>query len=274
MEAPQRLDILVDGAGSGAWNMAVDHALMERARSGAACVRLYGWDPPCLSLGRNQPARGRYPRDPSDRHGADVVRRPTGGRAVYHHREVTYAVVAPLRLWGGLRESYRRINAALARGLRALGVPVDVQGRRGRDRSPGPSTRACFRDPLPGELVVRGRKLVGSAQWRNGGALLQHGSILLDDDQARAEELRMGGRGEGSGAREGPGGRPAGPEAAALTGCLEELPSRGRLEDALCGGFIRELELEGRELPDSAEVFGRAQDLLDRYRAEEWTWRR
>ena len=183
-------------------------------------------------------------------------------------------MAAPSGLWGGLRESYRRINAALSRGLRELGVPVDLHERRGFERSPGPSTRACFRDPLPGELVVGGRKLVGSAQWRNDDALLQHGSILLDDDQARAEDLRVEAPGDSPGTGEESAGRATRPDAAALTDCLGELPSRSRMEDALCGGFVRELELEGRELPDPDQVLERAREHLDRYRAEEWTWRR
>lgn len=267
MRGAETLGVAVDDAAPGAWNMAVDHALMARAREGRPCLRLYGWAPPCLSFGRNQRARDRYRREELRRRGADVVRRPTGGRAVYHHRELTYAVAAPAGLWGGLRDSYRRINRALSRALRELGVDAALQEERGRDRSPGPSTRACFRDPLPGELVVDGRKLVGSAQWRDRGALLQHGSILLDDDQGIAEELRDDPAGTDE---EDPGRIPA----ASLRDCLGELPSRERMVEALRGGFAREFGLEAVELEAPADLRKRADGHLERYRDEEWTWRR
>jgi lipoate-protein ligase A len=267
MRDAETLEVAVDGPGRGAWNMAVDHALMTRARDGRPCLRLYRWEPPCLSFGRNQRARGRYRTEELRRRGADVVRRPTGGRAVYHDRELTYAVAAPAGLWGGLRDSYRRINRALARALRDLGVEAAIQEESGRGRSPGPSSRACFRDPLPGELVVDGRKLVGSAQWRDRGALLQHGSILLDDDQGIAEELRIDPAETGE---EGPGRIPA----ASLRDCLDELPSRERMVEALRDGFAREFGLEAMELEAPADLRKRADGHLDRYRDEEWTWRR
>ena len=111
----------------GAYNMAVDEALMESVRGGAPPVlRFYRWQPGCLSLGRNQPAAGVYDRQRIDQLGLDVVRRPTGGRAVLHRRELTYSVVVGEGVLGGLRESYLRINRALAAGLRKLGVAVDV----------------------------------------------------------------------------------------------------------------------------------------------------
>lgn len=271
VDAPETLEILVDGAGSGAWNMAVDHALMARARQGCCSLRLYRWDPACLSLGRNQRARARYRRRGGWSPGADLVRRPTGGRAVYHSREITYAVTAPEGLWGGLRQSYRRINSALARALAGLGVPVEIQERRAGARTPGPSNRACFRDPLPGEVVVDGRKLVGSAQWRNDGALLQHGSILLDDEQRRAEELReVPGDGDSTG-RHGEEGQV---RAASLASCLGAVPGADRLQAVLRQGFAREFGLRPRELPEAGSVRARAEGLLGRYRGEEWTWRR
>lgn len=272
MDAPRAFEIVVDGAGAGAWNMAVDHALMDRARRGRTCLRLYRWDPPCLSFGRNQRARGRYHREELRRRGAQVVRRPTGGRAVFHRRELTYAFAAPDGRWGDLRESYRRINRALAGALRELGVPAGIQEERPEGRSPGPTSRACFRDPLPGEVVVDGRKLVGSAQWRNDGALLQHGSILLGDDQAVAEELRTDGEQRGEEDPVG-SGRPR-VRAASLAACLEGLPGMGTMAAALREGFARELGVEAVELDDAPGLRRRAGEHLDRYRDEEWTWRR
>ena len=249
---------LVHGPAPGARNMAVDHALMGTAREGVVTLRFYRWSPPCLSLGRNQAARDRYDADAAQELGVDLVRRPTGGRAVYHHRELTYAVAAPAETWGGLRSAYRRINRALLRGLTRLGAGVEEAGREGR--APGPSSGACFRDPLPGEIVTGGRKLVGSAQWRDRGALLQHGSLLLHDEQEVADRLRVDGS--------------AGDGAAALSDALPELPSPGRLVRALRLGFEEEMDrrVEDGELWASEEE--RAGSLERRYLGDEWTWRR
>lgn len=160
--------------------MAVDQALLEQAdRSGDAFLRLYRWDPPCLSFGRNEPALTRYDRAAIERRGLHVVRRPTGGRAVWHEHEVTYAVAAPVEWFGSLRASYRAIHERLAAALRSLDVPATLAP----DTRPLTAAGPCFAEPIGGEVVVGGRKLVGSAQVRQGSAFLQHGSILLDGSQ-------------------------------------------------------------------------------------------
>ncbi len=265
--------------------MAVDHALMDPARRGEVTLRFYRWDPPCLSLGRNQRAEGRYDPGAAERRGIDIVRRPTGGRSVYHDRELTYALTAPDDLWGGLRASYSRVNDALRRGLSRLGAPVGVAGEREGRRTPGPGSRACFRDPLPGEVTAGGRKLVGSAQWREDGALLQQGSLLLADDQSLVEELRVrqpagggtdpGGPDSARGAVEGDSGVSAeAAHAAALEQFLDPMPGFSRLADALRVGFREEFGLETVEggLRDAERR--RARELRERYEDDEWTWRR
>lgn len=260
---PERIRCITHGSGPGPWNMAVDHALMASARDGEVTLRFYRWDPPCLSLGRNQRARERYDPEAAARRGVDVVRRPTGGRSVFHDRELTYALSAPAERWGGLRESYARVNGALRRGLARLGVPVGTAGER-EERAPGPGSRACFRDPLPGEVTAAGRKLVGSAQWREDGALLQQGSLLLADDQSVVEELRTGEDGDGDGA----GG------AASVDEFLDPPPTFDRVARALRAGFREEFDLELRdgELGDGERE--RARRLRERYRDDGWTWRR
>ncbi len=250
--------------------MAVDEALMESARRGVVTLRLYRWDPSCLSFGRNQRARGRYDVDAASRLGIDVVRRPTGGRAVFHHRELTYSVTAPAGAWGGLRASYHRINRALLRGLESLGVAVGEAGRRSGERAPGPSTRACFRDPLPGEITAAGRKLVGSAQWREAGALLQHGSLLLHDDQVVTERLRLAEEDREAGPADG--AEPL--RAAALADLLGTPPPLEALVAALRSGFAEELDAEVVEAPRSPGEARRVARLEERYRDPAWTWRR
>jgi lipoate-protein ligase A len=162
--------------------MSIDDALLDEAqRSGDAFLRLYRWDPPTLSVGRNQSGDGLV------RDGVPWVRRPTGGQAVWHEHEVTYAVAAPIVVFGSLRRAYRAIHECLATALRSMGVDaVFAAGRPAVRPSGRPSSgrpTACFSVPTGGEILVNGRKLVGSAQVRRGDAFLQHGSILLDGSQ-------------------------------------------------------------------------------------------
>jgi lipoate-protein ligase A len=164
--------------------MAADQALLdhvERENGAVAYLRLYQWSPPCLSFGRHEPALSRYDRDLIERLGLDVVRRPTGGRAVWHEHEVTYAVAAPVAAFGGLRDSYLAIHQRLATALRRLGVPAELAVPAAR--TAGLSSGACFAQPVGGEVVIAGRKVVGSAQVRQSTAFLQHGSILLGGSQ-------------------------------------------------------------------------------------------
>jgi len=249
--------------------MAVDEALMDAAREGRVVLRLYRWAPPCLSFGRNQRAEGLYDLAAARREGIDLVRRPTGGRAVFHHRELTYSVVAPAELWGGLRRSYRRINRALLLGVRRLGASVREAERSGR-RAPGPGTRACFRDPLPGEITAAGRKLIGSAQWRDRDALLQHGSLILHDEQEVAERLRLGSEGEADDAT-GDGG-PV--RAAALADLLGRAPETAELGEALRAGFEEAFGVYVEGAPDGLPGEARVRELEQKYRDPAWTWRR
>src|SRR6184192_599709 len=175
--------LLIAAPCSGAENMARDTALQTRAaRTGETVFSIYSWSRPTLSFGRNQPASGFYDAGKIRAAGIDIVRRPTGGRAILHDREVTYSVTAPISNAGPLRETYSRINLILQTGLSRLGVFVETAAPFRPAEAPG--IRPCFATPGAGELVVQGCKLVGSAQWRDERALLQHGSILVDDDQS------------------------------------------------------------------------------------------
>jgi len=188
------LELIIDAPDSGAENMRRDVALLERCARGGfrGAVRLYGFRPACLSLGRMQPL-GDVNLGACERDGIDVVRRPSGGRAVLHDQEVTYCVVcrASDPVFGGrVLESCARIHRAVADGLALLGVvtaaramPDDLR----RDAREGAMIADCFARPAAHELLdERGRKLVGSAQARRGGALLQHGSVLLEPARAAA----------------------------------------------------------------------------------------
>jgi lipoyl(octanoyl) transferase len=169
-------------------NMAIDQTLLERASVGERWLRLYGWAPSCLSFGRHEPAARRYDSSRIAALGLDVVRRPTGGRAVWHGREVTYTVTCPSGL-GSLRESYLEIHRMIRDALRSLGVEADIAPRT---TPAAVDAGACFARPIGGEIMVGGRKVVGSAQLRQGDALLQHGSILLGDDQTTVGMVTRG----------------------------------------------------------------------------------
>ena len=165
--------------------MAIDGALLDEAESrGTATLRLYRWDPPCLSFGRNEPALTRYDRGAVEALGLSVVRRPTGGRAVWHEHEVTYSVTAPIAVFGSLKAAYCAIHQRIADALSALGLrPTLAPFDRATRSAAALGAGACFASPVGGEVLIGGRKAVGSAQVRQGDAFLQHGSILLDGSQ-------------------------------------------------------------------------------------------
>jgi lipoate-protein ligase A len=244
-----------DEPASGARNMAVDHALADCVAEGEAVLRLYQWERPTLSLGRNEPA-AIYPIEAIRSKGMDVVRRPTGGRAVLHDAELTYAVVAPITTWAP-RAAYRAINEALAAALRSLGAPVGVS--EGSVRALGPHAGPCFRSPAAGEVVAAGRKLVGSAQARIGEALLQHGSILLGGSQ-----LALGGE------------TGADPDSGPVT--LSELVPYVSI-DEVAAAVAESLRMrlggewgEGELRPTEEEAALRLE--AERYGRDTWTWRR
>lgn len=240
--------------------MALDEALLNRARtSGEAVLRVYGWSEPTLSFGRNQTARGRYDLLRIQSRGLGVVRRLTGGRTILHNREVTYSVTAPAERMGSLRESYERINRLLVYGLERLGVRASVEGR---DRqAPRPTEAPCFEVPVAGELIVDGRKLAGSAQWREGGALLQHGSILVEDDQSTVTELLVR-------ATAGP------PPPATLREALGWTPGPEHLATELFEA-VRALEhARADPLMIDATLTTVATRARARYVDDLWTWRR
>jgi len=168
-------------------NMAIDEAILRAvaAEKVPPTLRLYAWEPPCLSLGRGQP-QSDVDIQALQAAGYGLVRRPTGGRGILHIDELTYSVVAPEsepRVAGGIVESYRRLSTGIVRGLELLGVRDIVADQRVRNRNAhGP---VCFEVPADYEITAGGRKLVGSAQMRSKGVVLQHGAVPLYGDISR-----------------------------------------------------------------------------------------
>jgi lipoate-protein ligase A len=184
---PAQWRLIVDAEADGATNMAIDEAILGAVVDGqvAPTLRLYAWSPPCLSLGRNQPL-GDVDVGACRAAGIDVVRRPTGGKAILHTDELTYSVAllaSDPRATADVVEGYRRLSEGLLAGLRRLGVegaPADNEQRDGRRMGP-----VCFDTPSRHEITAGGRKLAGSAQWRARGGVLQHGSLPLEGELTR-----------------------------------------------------------------------------------------
>jgi lipoate-protein ligase A len=182
--------LLLTPPARGAWNMAVDEAMLASIGRGDSLptLRLYAWSPACLSLGVAQPyadvdfARLRT-------RGWDVVRRITGGRAILHTDELTYSVVGPTNhpiLVGSVLESYNRIARALLTAVRALELPVEM--KEGKADENGKSNPVCFEVPSTYEITVDEKKLIGSAQARRKDGVLQHGSLPLTGNLTRITE--------------------------------------------------------------------------------------
>jgi lipoate-protein ligase A len=179
--------LLITPPADGATNMAIDEAILHALADGVGrpTLRFYQWDPPCLSLGYNQ-HHAEVDETACARLGYTWVRRATGGRAILHTDELTYSVIAPLdepRVAGGIVESYRRLSGGLLAGLRALGADV-FQAQEERVLNPAQSA-VCFDTPSNYEITVDGKKIVGSAQVRRRGMVLQHGSLPLTGDLGR-----------------------------------------------------------------------------------------
>jgi lipoate-protein ligase A len=243
--------------------MARDTALQARAADTSETVfSVYSWAHPTLSFGRHQPALGLYDVQRIQAAGLDVVRRPTGGRAILHNREVTYSVTAPLDSTEPLRAAYARINRILLDGLARLGVVAGLAATS--ERAAAPSIRPCFETPAEGELVANGAKLVGSAQWREGGALLQHGSILVEDDQSSLNSFVADTMDDSFSVI----GQPA-----TLAALLGRAPDASEVASAMFEA-VRSLEDADATELDEGEIRADALKQLPHFLDTEWTWRR
>jgi len=168
-------------------NMALDEALLHSVANGESLpvLRFYRWQPATVTLGYAQSVTTDLDLDVCRQAGLDVVRRSTGGRAVLHDQEVTYAVIAPLNagLFGNsVLDCYRVISKVLQETLIQLGLPAQLVPGKPRDGNQNATKAVCFSTPSQYELIIDGRKVAGSAQKRHGQAFLQHGSIPIEMD--------------------------------------------------------------------------------------------
>ena len=256
-----RWRLLLVPARDGAENMARDVALQNHSRKTGECVfSLYSWSRPTLSLGRNQTAKGLYDTARIEREGIGIVRRPTGGRAILHDREVTYSVTGTDVFASTLSGAYDRINEILLRALRSIGAPVSIAAPE--SPAPKPDQSPCFAEPVKGELVANGKKLVGSAQYRENGAFLQHGSILIANDQGKLSELTPGIE------RNNLGSSPA-----TLSELLSGPVTAAQMAEAMFTA-VRDLHDHAAEPMHEEEIRDEALKLRPQFADSLWTWRR
>lgn len=253
-----RWRLIIDEPASGAWNMAVDRAILDAHQAGEMLptLRLYRWERPTVSLGRFQ-AVDDVDRAVCSAEGVDLCRRPTGGRGVLHDDEVTYSIVAGVRdgLPRGVSASYRRLCGALVEAYRELGVSAELTARPRGDRASG----ACYLHATDADLSLGAAKLSGSAQVWSGTTCLQHGSFVLSRDSAReARVFRLGT--EGASALER--------DTSTIESALGYRPHRPELTQCLLVGLASGLgaAFEPQEL--TAQELVAAEAVLDSFRID------
>jgi lipoate-protein ligase A len=258
--------LLVTEPTDGATNMAIDEALWRGRRAGTSppTLRFFAWAPPTISLGYGQRLDDHVDAGACARLGVGLVRRPTGGSAIYHDgpgRELTYSVAATaddLGVGDDLLLTYEWIGRALRRGLRALGADAQLMAAR---RPEGLSPAFCFARTATYELEIAGRKVVGSAQRRQGASFLQHGAVLLGVDEPRLRTLF-------------PRTRDPLATLTTLETALGRRPSFDEVAAALATAFETEHDL--RLTPDglvAAEVEAMERLALEKYATDAWTHR-
>ena len=256
----------------GAWNMAVDEAMLEAGVAGLIppTLRFYAWQPPAVSLGFFQPLDDRI--DPAEiaARGFGLVRRPSGGRAILHQDELTYSVVVAEDLITDGRSvmgSYRTLSRGIEAGLGLLGLGAELADRTSPERMQAQGLpTVCFAKAAKCDMTVSGRKIVGSAQTRRRGVIMQHGSVPIHIDPAEHLAVMPGeGTDEASQQR-------LLEKACGVADALGRPVSFEELAEALRQGFEERLgvTLEAGEL--TAWELARAQELRDtRYATRAWT---
>jgi len=258
---------------TGAWNMAVDEAVLEHIYRGETkpTLRLYSWNPPCLSLGHAQSFKD-VDVEQLRAHGWDVVRRLTGGRAILHTDELTYSVAGSAEdpiLSGGVLESYNRLAQALLHAVQSLSVPVEMKeledGHTQQNLNP-----VCFEVPSTYEITVNEKKLIGSAQARKKEGVLQHGSLPLTGDLTRiCDALRF----ENESARQNAKDRLLA-RATTIESVLGVAPSWETAAQAFVRGFEAQLGIRFERGELSSSELKRTEELVkEKYARPAWTER-
>lgn len=265
--------LLITPPGRGTWNMAVDEAILESVGNGHSqpTLRLYAWSPACLSVGYAQSLQD-IDQDRLAANGWEVVRRITGGRAILHVDELTYAVMVPYnepRLAGSLLEGYQRISEALMQALSTLGLPVQAHPLGSPETKEEPKP-VCFEVPSNYEITVDGKKIVGSAQARKRSGILQHGTLPLAGDLARIIQALSF---PDSSARENAKKRLLA-RATSVEAVLGKAVSWETAASAFIQGFSQALQIDFRDSILTEAELARVKELIaEKYANSEWTAR-
>lgn len=260
------------------YNMAMDEALLNFVSRGEIdpVIRFYTWNPATLSIGYFQRLQKEIDIDKVKEKGYGLVRRQTGGRGVLHDKELTYSVIVPEshpNMPSTVTEAYKIISQGLLEGFKNLGFETYFaipRSKEERDKLKQPRSSVCFDAPSWYELVVEGRKIAGSAQTRQKGVILQHGSILQDIDiddlfdmfkfknerlKAKMKEIFV-------------------QKAVAINDISNQHITLNEMENAFEAGFKKGLNIDFKPLELTEKQLEEVQELEDKYRSEAWMYRK
>ncbi|UOQ95760.1 lipoate--protein ligase family protein [Halobacillus shinanisalinarum] len=259
---------------SPALNMAMDEALMNWHREGKIppVLRFYGWKPAGLSVGYFQKVNGKIDIEGVKRHGYELVRRQTGGRAVLHDNELTYSVIVSEQhpqMPASVKEAYLIISKGLFEGFRELDIKAEFAIPEGKLDTTG--SAVCFEEPSWYELIVNGKKTAGSAQTRKKGIILQHGSIPIDVDETKLFDMfiykndRIKARAR----------KAFGDKASSINSLLSEPKSFDEVKSAFKKGFEQGLDLNLKPFTLNEEQWSEVHKIAEeRYTNDEWNYSR
>lgn len=260
------------------YNMAMDEALLNFVSRGEIdpVIRFYTWNPATLSIGYFQRLKKEIDIEKVKEKGYGLVRRQTGGRGVLHDKELTYSVIVPEshpKMPTTVTEAYRVISQGLLEGFKNLGFETYFavpRSKEEREKLKQPRSSVCFDAPSWYELVVEGRKIAGSAQTRQKGVILQHGSILQDIDVDELFDLfifkhdRLKNKMKEAFVD----------KAVAINDISEKHITLNEMEDAFKEGFKEGLQIEFKPLTLTDEQMNKVKELEEKFRSDEWTYRK
>lgn len=260
------------------YNMAMDEALLNFVSRGEIdpVIRFYTWNPATLSMGYFQRLKKEIDIEKVKEKGYGLVRRQTGGRGVLHDKELTYSVIVPdshPKMPTTVTEAYRVISQGLLEGFKNLGFETYFavpRSKEEREKLKQPRSSVCFDAPSWYELVVEGRKIAGSAQTRQKGVILQHGSILQDIDVDELFDLfifkhdRLKNKMKEAFVD----------KAVAINDISEKHITLNEMEDAFKEGFKEGLQIEFKPLTLTDEQMNKVKELEEKFRSDEWTYRK
>ena len=260
------------------YNMAMDEALLNFVSRGEIdpVIRFYTWNPATLSIGYFQRLQKEIDIDKVKEKGYGLVRRQTGGRGVLHDKELTYSVIVPEshpNMPSTVTEAYKIISQGLLEGFKNLGFETYFaipRSKEERDKLKQPRSSVCFDAPSWYELVVEGRKIAGSAQTRQKGVILQHGSILqdidIDDlfDMFKFKNERLKAKMKENFVQ----------KAVAINDISNQHITLNEMENAFEAGFKKGLNIDFKPLELTEKQIEEGQELEDKYRSEAWMYRK